>query len=225
MVIHKGLNMMTCGGNNCYVVRGSKGDILIDTGAAADRFEIEAWLRGFDIRLIILTHGHNDHIGNAAYFSKLFGAPVMIDPYDMRLARDNLCREYFTLTLSGRLSGKRLRREMSERAEKFDPKIFAVDGMDLSPYGIDGRTVNLEGHTKGSMGVLCRGEFGYDLYAGDAVMNISSPSLPVTAESPRRARETLRHIDRLCPERILCGHGEPIWGKELMLKCCRGMAG
>ena len=63
MVIHKGLNMMTCGGNNCYVVRGAKGDILIDTGAAADRFEIEAWLRGFDIGLIILTHGHNDHIG------------------------------------------------------------------------------------------------------------------------------------------------------------------
>ena len=57
MVIHKGLNMMTCGGNNCYVVRGAKGDILIDTGAAADRFEIEAWLRGFDIGLINHTQG------------------------------------------------------------------------------------------------------------------------------------------------------------------------
>lgn len=216
MVIHKGLCMIDCGGNNCYVIRGGRGDVLIDTGAAVNRREIEGWLSGFDIRLVVLTHGHNDHIGNAAYFSRLFGAPVMINPYDMRLARDNLCREYFTPTLPGKIAARQIRREMSEPAEKFDPKIYALDGMELSPYGIDGRAVYLEGHTKGSMGVLCRGEFGYDLYAGDAVMNIFSPSLPVIAESPRRARETVRQIARLCPARILCGHGEPVWGRDLI---------
>ena len=221
MVMHKGLNMITCGLDNCYVIRGSKGDVLIDTGAEERRREIEAWLGGFDVRLIILTHGHNDHIGNAAYFSELYHAPIMISPYDLRLARDNCCREYFTMPHWGMTSlGRIIRREnelcMHRQATWFDPKIFAVDGMSLAPYGIDGQIIDLEGHTKGSVGVLCRGEFGLDIYAGDAVMNVLSPSLPMTAESPRRARLTLRSISRLLPERILCGHGEPI---------CRGSKG
>ena len=56
-----GVNMITCGHVNCYVIRGSSGDILIDTGTAEYREAVEAWLCNYNVRLIFLTHGHNGH--------------------------------------------------------------------------------------------------------------------------------------------------------------------
>ena len=46
---------------NCYVIRGENGDMLIDTGMEKYRDYIESWLTHYNIKLILLTHGHYDH--------------------------------------------------------------------------------------------------------------------------------------------------------------------
>ncbi|MGN0642111.1 MAG: MBL fold metallo-hydrolase [Huintestinicola sp.] len=204
------VNMISCGMTNCYVIRGAKGDILVDTGLEQYRDHIETWLLNYDIRLIILTHGHADHVQNAGYFSKLYNAPVMISPYDMRLARDNSCRPYYITNPVGYAMKNRIDVNLHMKMNYFEPKIFAEDGMDLSPYGIDGIIINLEGHTKGSVGVLCKSCAGFDLYCGDAVLTAPFPSFPITCESPKAAKGTIEKIITIAPDRLLAGHGDPV---------------
>lgn len=210
MIMFQNLNMIECSFTNCYVIRGSKGDILVDTGRESDRDYIETWLMNYNITLIILTHGHGDHVQNAAYFSRLFNAPVMISPYDMRLARDNNSRPCFVTTPLGKILKKQNEKLMDMPIERFEPKIYAEEGMDLSHYGIDGVIISLEGHTKGSIGILCKSSVGYDLYCGDALMSKGFPMMPMTCESPKRAKVALERIVTLSPDRILTGHGEPV---------------
>ncbi len=211
MIMYENLNLCECGGVCCYVIRGEKGDILVDTGREEYRDHLETWLLNYNIKLIILTHGHADHIQNAGYFSELYDAPIIVSPYDMRLARDNTSRPYYITNPLGRLFKRQTEMTMHMHMNRFDPKIYAEEGMDLSPYGIDGIIISLEGHTKGSIGVLCKSSVGFDLYAGDAVMNVGTPMFPMICESPAKARQSIERIITLAPDRIMPGHGVPIY--------------
>lgn len=211
MLMNENINMISCMNESCYVIRGDKGDVLIDTGREEYRDHIETWLMSYDIRLIILTHGHCSQIQNAGYFSRLYNAPVMISPYDMRIARDNGARPFYITNPLGHILKKQNDRIKHMHMNHFEPRIYAEEGMDLSPYGIDGVIIGLEGHTKGSIGILCRSCAGYDLYCGDAIMNVYSlPMFPMTAESPAKAKESIERIITLSPDRIMPGHGMPI---------------
>ena len=49
---------------NLYVIKGKTGDILIDTGFIGIKRSLKKWLDKFNIRLVILTHAHVDHVWN-----------------------------------------------------------------------------------------------------------------------------------------------------------------
>ena len=202
--------MIECGGVSCYIVKGKNGDVLIDTGREQYRDHIETWLMNYNVKLIILTHGHASQVQNAAYFSKLYNAPIMASPLDMSLVSDSSSRPYYITNPWGHILKKRKDMNMRMHMNSFEPDICVEEGTDLSPYGIDGVIVNLEGHTRGSIGVLCKSSVGYDLYAGDAVANLPFHMFPMTAESPLRAREAIERIIDLAPDRILVSHGKPI---------------
>lgn len=210
MIMYENINLITCGGVSCYIIRGEKGDVLIDTGREEYRDHIETWLLNYNVTMIILTHGHGEQIQNAGYFSELYNAPIMISPYDMTIARDNSARDHYITNPIGRLMKRRTEMDRQLHMNHFEPKIFAEEGMDLKPYGIDGTIISLEGHTKGSIGILCKSSVGYDLYAGDAVMNVGMPLFPSTSESPLMAKASLEKMITLAPDRILPSHGKPI---------------
>ena len=204
------INMITCGSENCYVLRGRDGDILIDTGSARYRDEIGTWLENYNIRLIFLTHGHNDHIGNAAYFAGLFDADIAMSAYDTALARNNRIHRLYRTGARGFVIMAASKGLFLSKSGSFETNIFLDDGLPVGDIcGIDNCTaVKLEGHTKGSFGVL----HGKDLYVGDAAMNFVVPSFPAICESPKAARASLDIIKELEPERIFFGHGSPIMG-------------
>ncbi len=57
---------------NCYLVKTGDGFILIDTGWATKRTELEKELESAgckpgNLKLVILTHGDSDHVGNCTY--------------------------------------------------------------------------------------------------------------------------------------------------------------
>ena len=61
---------------NVYVIKGKNGDILIDTGFIGMKKSLKKWLDQFNIKLIILTHAHVDHIWNVSYLKKLYNCKV-----------------------------------------------------------------------------------------------------------------------------------------------------
>lgn len=61
--------------SNWIVVRDKTGFMIIDSGYPGDRPHVLASLRHLglepaDARALLLTHGHVDHTGSAAYFSE-----------------------------------------------------------------------------------------------------------------------------------------------------------
>lgn len=201
------VNLINCDNTNCYIIRGADGDILVDTGTPKYRDEIETWLLNYNVKLIVLTHGHNDHIGNAAYFSELYGVPIAMSKDDELLAEDNLCRHSYSVGAAGKAAAVLSKKTMAEKAETFAVSIFLEDGMELGKdFGADCKAIRLDGHTKGSFGF----QSGTDLYLGDAAMNYIKPSFPLICESPKAARASLEKIKTLKTERIFFGHGGPI---------------
>lgn len=209
--LYQNVNMITCGNTNCYVIRGNDGDILIDTGTERYRNEIEMWLLNYDIKMIILTHGHNDHIGNAAYFSSLFGAGIYMSKADYSLTKDNMSRKIYKSGLMGRVVAKMSEKVMEQKAESFEVTLFIDDGDTIGgEIGAPVYIIGLGGHTKGSIGVVD----GDDLYCGDAVINVGRLTFPAICESPKASRQSIDMIGRLRPQRIFFGHGEPIETKD-----------
>lgn len=205
--LYDDLNMIDCDNVHCYVVKAPDGDILIDTGEARYRDSIEMWLINYDIKKILLTHGHNEAAGNAKYFSELFDAPVYMSEADYELISGKSDRNLYSVGLTGAALNFLEERKKSKPIEMFDVYRFINESTDISSeLGVDCRIYSAEGHTKGSLAFM----FGGDLYIGDAAMNIVYPCFPAVCESPKRARQFITRLKDIAPERILFTHGEPI---------------
>jgi len=76
-------NIIKVGATNCYLLKSSSGNVLIDTGYKRKANIILDFLRDNEISLesiglIILTHAHYDHIGNASVIREKTGAKIML---------------------------------------------------------------------------------------------------------------------------------------------------
>jgi glyoxylase-like metal-dependent hydrolase (beta-lactamase superfamily II) len=78
--------------SNCYLVWD--GDSLeaavIDPGGEGDRIIQEAKKRSLNVRFILNTHGHGDHIAANAEIRETFGAPILISEAEAALLSDPL---------------------------------------------------------------------------------------------------------------------------------------
>ena len=68
--------------SNAHVVTRGEELLMVDAGLEANAPALEADLRsaGFDparLKAIVLTHGHADHAGGAAYFQRRFGTRIV----------------------------------------------------------------------------------------------------------------------------------------------------
>jgi hydroxyacylglutathione hydrolase len=75
-------------GVNCYLLKGITGCALVDIGFSNKRDFLEKRLKDSgclpgDLKLIILTHGDMDHVGNAAYLREKFGVKIAIHADDV----------------------------------------------------------------------------------------------------------------------------------------------
>ena len=75
------VHLVQGGAVNWLLVTDDTGVMLIDAGYPGDRDDVLASLRqlGYqadDVRAILLTHAHIDHLGSAIWFAKTHGTPV-----------------------------------------------------------------------------------------------------------------------------------------------------
>jgi metallo-beta-lactamase class B len=83
----------------CYLITTNKGHILINTGLSASTAQIRANIEnlGFrfsDIRLLLTTQGHFDHLGAIAEIKKLTGAKVWVNAPDAPVLADGGSSDY-----------------------------------------------------------------------------------------------------------------------------------
>ena len=77
----------------CYLITTPKGHILINTGLAESAPMIRAHVEklGFrfsDVKILLATHAHYDHVGAMAAIKKMTGAKMMIHEYDAPVLAD-----------------------------------------------------------------------------------------------------------------------------------------
>lgn len=82
-----------------YLITTSKGNILINTGLAASAPMIKANVEalGFkfsDIKILLTTQAHFDHMGAMAAVKKMTGAKMMVDAGDSAVLRDGGKSDY-----------------------------------------------------------------------------------------------------------------------------------
>jgi glyoxylase-like metal-dependent hydrolase (beta-lactamase superfamily II) len=90
------------------------------------------------------------------------------------------------------------------KKDRFTPDLLVRDGFDLSQYGIKGCIVHLQGHSKGSIGVLTASG---DLICGDMLMNDKGhPSLGYG--EPAAFEPAINRLRSLDVKTIYPGHGK-----------------
>lgn len=66
--------------SNCYLLSAQEQAILIDAGDEPDR--ILKWIGDRKVKLIVITHGHRDHVGALEKIRAALAVPVAIHPAD-----------------------------------------------------------------------------------------------------------------------------------------------
>ncbi|MEA4895863.1 MAG: MBL fold metallo-hydrolase, partial [Oscillospiraceae bacterium] len=182
--------------------------ILIDTCNYKDGPKILERIMGKNVRLILLTHGHFDHVSSAKYLSKRLGVPIALSAEDVPIIGKGEDSILLGTTLLGRASSLVSKPVLRKSTYSyFEPDIMLEDGQDLSEYGVKARVVALPGHTKGSVGVLT--DDG-DIIVGDAMFNVFRPTVARIFENEKAMRQSVERIKKSGAKTIYVGHGNPI---------------
>lgn len=199
-----------CGDVNCYLVQGEQGALLVDTGRAGYGEKLLPLCRQWDVRLIVLTHGHLDHVQNAAFLSQQLEVPIAMHRADLNLLEDSDAQPMQAHRSLGRLLQGLSRRGFRDTLlPPFQPDLFLEDGDDLSHFGVNARVVGLPGHTAGSIGL--RTEEGA-LLVGDALCRLISIVPALVYADRRQMEDSVAKIWALHPTALYFGHGRPAQG-------------
>ncbi|MCI9576442.1 MAG: MBL fold metallo-hydrolase [Clostridiales bacterium] len=195
---------------NCYLIRGHGQTILVDTGTRKNRDALYEAIRDKNVKLLVLTHGHTDHIENAAFLAKNLHLPIAMHRGDFKLTQGKQLRPFQSDSFLGTLL-KYGSEKVKRTAPPFRPALFLDHGQTFSSYGIDASVVELKGHTQGSLGILVDKT---DFIVGDAMMNILRPSPSLIYENKRAMLHSLEVIRQSKAVTIYPGHGKPIDAKK-----------
>lgn len=205
------IERIKCGNGNVYLVSDGENAILVDTCRNSYRDMILEKCGTKNVHLIILTHGHVDHIQNTAFLSKKLDAQIAMHKDDYKLIKDNWAEPMLAHNLLGKIVIKLSQKSFeTDKIEPFEP-IFIKDGYSLREYGISSTIIELPGHTKGSIGVKASET---DVIFGDALMNIVYPSKSLLYGNSAIMEKSAEKISSLGDVTIHFGHGNPVKNKE-----------
>lgn len=213
LIVERGMFMskikqITYGNVNCFLIESNGKSILVDTGREKYREKILEECSYYDMQLIILTHGHVDHIQNAAFLADALNIPIAICKKDLELINNNMIQPLSSEGILGKIIlYASLQSMRKDKIQKFIPTIFLKEGDTLEEYGIKAKIIELPGHTNGSIGIDVEGE---SLMVGDALMNMFYPTVSMLYTDNDCMIKSACKISGLGDRMIYFGHGQPI---------------
>jgi glyoxylase-like metal-dependent hydrolase (beta-lactamase superfamily II) len=186
---------------------------LVDTGIAGSAtliFDALAALRrkAADIKLVVVTHYHKDHIGSLAAIVERTGAECVAHRLDAQVVRGERPEDPPRISDAERPFYEQalVRGGPAPAPARVDRLVDDGDVLDC----LDGTTVvHVPGHTPGSIALYApRRRL---LVTGDAVAAVNgSPIVGVFNVDPRQARESAKKLAALDFDIACFGHGEPL---------------
>jgi glyoxylase-like metal-dependent hydrolase (beta-lactamase superfamily II) len=208
---------------NSYLVEDGGEVTIIDAGAPGLWSRVPGELAAMgrtveDVRAIVLTHGHSDHVGYAERARRERGWRVLVHEADAALARGEV---------KNPAQGARMRigpmlgftwwamRRGLLRVPPLAEVATYGDGATLDVPGAP-RVVLVPGHTPGSAALHLAGHDA--VFVGDALATYTvtsgerGPRVAAFSADYGQARESLLRLEGLGARLVLPGHGDPFAG-------------
>lgn len=194
---------------NCYLLQSETGYILIDTGVKKQRKKLETAITEAgcgpgDLKLIILTHGHIDHIGNAAYLRDKYDSKIAMHQGDINMVTGGGMFADAPQSLMIRLVGFLMDITGLGAFEIFNPDILLEDNQSLQEHGFNATILHTPGHSKGSISIQAEN----NLFCGD-IFNASIDNVTTLVDDQTTLNTSADHLRSLPAETIYPGHGNP----------------
>lgn len=176
---------------NCYVVANGDRAFVIDPGLGAHEAVSQmAQEQGLTVEAVVLTHGHIDHIRDAA----AFGVETFVHPADA-----------FMLLRGEGVSEQAHQLYDASAMPPIDNPTPLEDGQTLTVAGVDLRIVHAPGHSPGCV-MLVADEV---VFSGDVLFRGSIGRTDLPDSDPAQMQESLRGpVWDLDDElQVLPGHG------------------
>jgi glyoxylase-like metal-dependent hydrolase (beta-lactamase superfamily II) len=209
----KGVYVVPMGMVNAFLIEGEDGLTLIDAGFPGKEAALFAAIRGLgrsldQLKHLIVTHGHPDHLGSAAAIVRETGARTYMHPLDIPLAESG--GPFRPLIAAPGLLRRVLFKVFNRTGSRVEPVCIdqpLTDG-EVLPIagGID--VIHTPGHCAGQVALLWRP--GRMLFAADACMNMMGLGDPIGFESFEEGRASQRKLATLSFDAAGFGHGGPI---------------
>ena len=195
-----------------YLVEDPDGLTLIDAGLelAAPRIlrQLERLgRRPSEVKRILITHGHPDHIGGLPELKASTGAVVVAPAKDRAVIEG---REVAQRPPRGALSGLGRLMASSPALMKGTPVDQVVEEGDTLPVLGGLQVLFTPGHSPGHV-AYWQPEQGV-LFCGDVMMRVPNLRPPIAAFTVDMAenQRSLRRLVELAPRVVCFGHGEPL---------------
>jgi glyoxylase-like metal-dependent hydrolase (beta-lactamase superfamily II) len=210
---------------NWYLLRDGDDVTLIDTGYPGDLARVEESVRAIgrqprDVRAVLLTHAHVDHMGAANHLHDRYGAAVYTDSTEVKHAHRDYLEQANALDVAANLwrpgvllwLTRVVRVGATKKVSIPSAQPFPNDG----PLDIPGAPVPVptRGHTSGhttyhlpGVGAIVTGD---ELVTAHAVLRETGPRVLPMFFNHGDPASALTRIEDLDADLILPGHGDPL---------------
>ena len=222
------VHMIPMGMANAFLIEANDGLTLIDAGYPGKEAAVFEAIIGFghapdQLKYLVLTHGHPNHIGSAAAIVRKTGARTYMHPFDIPIAETG--GPFRPLTPAPGLVGIVLCKLVYHPERRVEPVAInrpLTDG-EVLPIAGGIEVVHAPGHCAGQVALLWRP--GRMLFAADVGTNVMGLGDPVGFKSLEEGCASQRKLVSLSFDAAGFGHGKPIsrdasmrfrnkWGKK-----------